>query len=130
MSRCVSEGLPLALSMGEPSGVGPQLTLRAWLATASKGGAPRFFVVAPPSVLREAATLIHVDVPLHIIDEPARTAQVFPEALPVVPIADIGAVRWGCPQISQQKAVIDSLEQACAYVRQGMARAIVTNPDS
>ena len=128
MSRCVSEGLPLALSMGEPSGVGPQLTLRAWLATASKGGAPRFFVVAPPSVLRQAATLIHVDVPLQIIDEPTLATRVFPDALPVVPLADIGTVRWGCPQISQQKAVIDSLEQVCAYARQGVARAIVTNP--
>jgi len=119
--------------MGEPSGIGPQLTLRAWLATTGKEGkgdnkGPCFFTVASPSVLRAAAMLIGVAVPIQIIAEPAQAIQVFPEALPVVPLDCPGDVRWGHPQAQHQQAVIDSLERVCAYAQQGSAAAVVTNP--
>src|SRR3990167_8765213 len=77
--------LPLALTMGEPSGIGPEITLKAWIGRGSSS-LPPFFVVGDASLYRETALSLGIDVPVREIEAPEETATVFPAALPVLPL--------------------------------------------
>jgi 4-hydroxythreonine-4-phosphate dehydrogenase len=117
--------LPLAMTMGEPAGVGPELALRAWLGRADIG-AP-FFLIAEPAALRELARRLALDVPIAIA-EPRGAVEIFDRALPVVPLKAAAAAMAGRPDPAFASATIESIERAVGYVRTGEAGAIVTNP--
>jgi 4-hydroxythreonine-4-phosphate dehydrogenase len=117
--------LPLAMTMCEPAGVGPELALRAWLGRADIG-AP-FFLIAEPAALRELARRLALDVPIAIA-EPRGAVEIFDRALPVVPLNAAAAATAGRPNSAFAGATIESIERAVGYVRSGEAGAIVTNP--
>jgi 4-hydroxythreonine-4-phosphate dehydrogenase len=117
--------LPLAMTMGEPAGIGPELALRAWLGRAEIG-AP-FFLIAEPAALRELARRLALDVPIAIA-EPRGAVEIFDRALPVVPLKAAAAATAGRPNSAFAGATIESIERAVGYVRSGEAGAIVTNP--
>jgi 4-hydroxythreonine-4-phosphate dehydrogenase len=117
--------LPLAMTMGEPAGIGPELALRAWLKR-REIGAP-FFVIAEPAALRELARRLALDVPIAIA-EPRGAVEIFDRALPVVPLNAAAAATAGRPNSAFAGATIESIERAVGYVRSGEAGAIVTNP--
>jgi 4-hydroxythreonine-4-phosphate dehydrogenase len=117
--------LPLAITMGEPAGIGPELVLFAWLKRAEIG-AP-FFAIAAPDPLRELARRLRLDVPLAIV-EPGRAAEIFDEALPIVPLRAPAAAAPGTPDAAFAPATIESIERAVGYIRSGEACAVVTNP--
>jgi 4-hydroxythreonine-4-phosphate dehydrogenase len=117
--------LPLAMTMGEPAGIGPELALRAWVRRAEIG-AP-FFVIADPAALRELATRLGLEVPIARV-EPADAAGVFDRALPVAPLGAGAAATPGKPDAAFAPATIESIERAVAYVQSGKASAVVTNP--
>jgi 4-hydroxythreonine-4-phosphate dehydrogenase len=116
---------PLAFTMGDPAGIGPELLLRAWLARASIG-AP-FFALADPDALKSLARELGLAVPIAVI-EPAEAADVLSRALPVVPLAARADAEAGRPLSSFAVATLESIERAVGYVRSGAASAIVTNP--
>ena len=116
--------LPLAMTMGDPAGIGPELALAAW-----RGGrrdAP-FFVFAAPKVLSAAAKRAGITVPI-IETDPAGAASVFASGLPAVPLSHPVEDAPGRPIAANAAATIESIERAVASVRQGEARAVVTNP--
>jgi 4-hydroxythreonine-4-phosphate dehydrogenase len=117
--------LPLAMTMGEPAGIGPELALRAWLKR-REIGAP-FFVIAEPAALRELARRLALDVPIAIA-EPRGAVEIFDRALPVVHLNAAAAATAGRPNSAFAGATIESIERAVGYVRSGEAGAIVTNP--
>jgi 4-hydroxythreonine-4-phosphate dehydrogenase len=117
--------LPLAMTMGEPAGIGPELALRAWLGRAEIG-AP-FFLIAEPAALRELARRLALDVPIAVA-EPRGAVEIFDRALPVVPLKAAAAAMAGRPDPAFASATIESIERAVGYVRSGEAGAIVTNP--
>jgi 4-hydroxythreonine-4-phosphate dehydrogenase len=117
--------LPLAMTMGEPAGIGPELALRAWLGRAEIG-AP-FFLIAEPAALRELARRLALDVPIAVA-EPRGAVEIFDRALPVVPLKAAAAAMAGRPDPAFASATIESIERAVGYVRSGEASAIVTNP--
>ncbi len=118
--------LPLALTMGEPAGVGPDITLGAW----RQRGAfdlPPFFCLADPDILRGRADLLGLDIPIAEIDA-ADAAEAFQELLPVVPLS---AKAWATPARPSSKdvpLVIESIERGVSDVVSGRAAAVVTNP--
>src|SRR6478736_4473449 len=80
----MSAGLPLAVTIGEPAGIGPDLTLALWL----KRGAlhlPSFYLVGEAEFLRTRARTLGLDVPLAKV-APEQAAEAFGRALPVVPL--------------------------------------------
>src|SRR5213080_2327539 len=83
--------LPLALTMGEPAGIGGEIALKAWLRRGE--GVPPFYVIDDPDRLTKLAARLGWKIPLQVIDAPERTAASFPEALPVLPVG--GKVRAG-----------------------------------
>jgi 4-hydroxythreonine-4-phosphate dehydrogenase len=116
---------PLALTMGDPAGIGPELTLRAWL---RRGDVKvPFFVVADPEALRELARRLALNAPI-IVTDPAGAIETFASALPVVPLSVSAAPTPGEPDSAFARATIESIDRAVGYVHSGEASAIVTNP--
>jgi 4-hydroxythreonine-4-phosphate dehydrogenase len=116
---------PLAMTMGDPAGVGPELALNAWLRRAT-GDAP-FFVLALPAHLAALAQRLGFDAPL-VETEAGRAASVFDKGLPVVPLDSPVETESGRPDARNAAATIESIARAVEAVRSGAARAVVTNP--
>ena len=116
---------PLALTMGDPAGIGPELLLRAWGARASL--AAPFFALADPKALGALARRLGLDTPIAEV-EPAEAGAAFQRALPVVALAARAGARPGEPDPAFAAATIESIERAVGYVRSGEASALVTNP--
>jgi len=119
---------PLALTMGEPAGVGPDITLAAWLNRGALG-LPAFYCLADPALLASRAAALGVRVPIETVS-PADARAAFARALPVVPLgAAVNAVA-GKPDTANAQAVIEAIARAVGDVRSGAASAVVTNPIS
>jgi len=118
---------PLALTMGEPAGIGGEITLKSWL---ERGAAalPPFFVLDAPDRLARLAASLAWEVPIAAIAAPEEAAKVFPRALPVLPIALPNRVVTGKPDSANAGAVIGAITQAVEFVQRGRAAALVTNP--
>jgi 4-hydroxythreonine-4-phosphate dehydrogenase len=116
--------LPLALTMGDPSGIGPELALAAW-----RDGTPNapFLVFATPGILAAAAKRMGFAAPI-IETDLAGARAAFSEGLPVVPLRNTAEDAPGRPSAANAAATIESIERAVEAVHQGQARAVVTNP--
>lgn len=118
--------LPLALSLGDPAGIGPELIATAWAARAVHGLAP-FFAVGGAGLLAAAATRRGLGVPIQQIADPAEAAAVFGTALPVLGPAD-APYRPGAPDREGALLALASLTEATALAVSGKAAAVVTGP--
>ncbi|QGN53698.1 4-hydroxythreonine-4-phosphate dehydrogenase PdxA [Novosphingobium sp. Gsoil 351] len=117
---------PLALTLGDPAGIGPELACAAWLERGAAQLAP-FFVVGSISVLAGAARTRGWDLPLLAIGEPADAAGCFGDVLPVLDIAGLDYAP-GAPSKAGAELAFQSLEIAAGLVRGGAASALVTAP--
>lgn len=118
--------LPLALSQGDPAGIGPDIALQAWLKREAYD-LPPFLYIGDPAVLSVRARLLELDVPIAETDAD-RASQVFSQALPVLPIATGVDVLAGKPHIANARGTIGAIETAVSLSLSGTARAVVTNP--
>ena len=114
---------PLALTMGEPAGIGGELALAAWQATPCC-----FFAIDDPARLGALAERLGLEVPVVAIAGPAEAEAVFPRALPVLAQELAAEVEPGRPDPANAAAVIAAIERAVALVQAGEAAAVVTNP--
>ncbi|MDB5570352.1 MAG: 4-hydroxythreonine-4-phosphate dehydrogenase PdxA [Hyphomicrobiales bacterium] len=122
-----SHDLPLALSQGDPSGIGPEIALMAWMRR-TPGDRP-FFVLGDPDHLRRVAASIGLNAPVAAVG-PQDAAGAFAAALPVVPLANKVDGRPGAPSPADAAATIEAIERGVSLVREGRAHALVTNPIS
>jgi 4-hydroxythreonine-4-phosphate dehydrogenase len=118
--------LPLALTLGEPAGIGPDLTLGLWRRRVELD-LPAFYIIADPEFLKTRARALGLDVALSVVT-PAQACSVFERALPVVPLDLAVTAAPGKPDASSAPAAIASIRRAVADVMAGRAAAIVTNP--
>ncbi len=116
----------LALTLGEPAGIGPDVTLAVWR-DRTKLGLPPFYVIGDPAFLDRRAKLLGLDVPV-AVTSPASATSTFTHALPVVPLQSTVSAAPGEPDQSSAPAAIASIRKAVADVLAGRASAIVTNP--
>ena len=116
---------PIALTLGDPAGIGPELILRAWLARRETG--KPFYAIAAAEPLAKLADALRIEARIVEV-EPEGAAEAFADALPVVPLAAPAAARPGQPDARFAAATIESIERAVSHVREGRARAVVTNP--
>ncbi len=119
--------LPLALTRGDPSGIGPELALRAWLQIRADPDAPAFFVAAEPDHLAMLARRLNLEVPIESVCA-ADALGVFPRALPVLDSGARVVGAPGLPDVTDAAATIASIETCVALVAAGAAAAVVTNP--
>ncbi|KQQ59002.1 4-hydroxythreonine-4-phosphate dehydrogenase [Rhizobium sp. Leaf311] len=118
--------LPLALTQGDPAGIGPDVTVTAW-AKRRELGLPPFIFVGDPDVLRSRAHLLGVDVNVKVC-EPEDAISAFSEALPVLPLPVGFDVQAGQPHIGAALATIKAIETAVTLTVGKRAAAVVTNP--
>jgi len=117
---------PLALTLGEPAGIGPDLALSVWRRR-SELDVPPFYLVADPDFLKLRADHLGLDVPIATVT-PRTAAATFGSALPVVAIDVPVTAAPGRPDRSSAPAAVASIRRAVADVMAGSAAAIVTNP--
>jgi 4-hydroxythreonine-4-phosphate dehydrogenase len=116
----------LALTLGEPAGIGPDITLAAWRRRAELG-LPPFYLLGDPRFIARRAALLGGDVPIAVV-EPAEAAAAFKTALPVVKLDAVVTAEPGLPDKSSAPAAIEAIRHAVADVLGGFAAAVVTNP--
>jgi 4-hydroxythreonine-4-phosphate dehydrogenase len=118
--------LPLVLTLGEPAGIGPDLTIQLWRRRAQLR-LPAFYLVADPEFIRQRARMLGVDISLSVVT-PAQATEAFARALPIVPLGASISATPGAPDASSAPAAIASIRRAVADVLAGSAAAVVTNP--
>jgi 4-hydroxythreonine-4-phosphate dehydrogenase len=118
--------IPLALTMGEPAGIGGEIALAAWRRRAET--VPPFFLLDDPERLAALARELGWTVPIKAIAAPEEAGAAFADHLPVLPIAIPRPVRPGHGDAGNAGAVIAAIDAAVALARAGRAAAIVTNP--
>jgi 4-hydroxythreonine-4-phosphate dehydrogenase len=117
---------PLALTLGEPAGIGPELTLALW-AKRKALSIPAFIAVGDPALLASRARLLQLDVPLaECTAEGARAC--FANALPVFPTGPAATASPGKPDRTSAAAARGAIERAVELAGAGKVAAIVTNP--
>ena len=117
---------PLALTSGEPAGIGPDITLSAWLRRAELE-LPPFYVRGDCGSLRARATALGLDVEIAEV-RPEDALATFAKALPVAATGQPATARPGKPDDSSANAAVASIRQAVDDVVAGRAGAVVTNP--
>jgi len=118
--------LPLALTLGEPAGIGPDLALAVWRRRRELG-VPAFYIVADPQFLSRRAAQLGLDVAIAPAT-PRSAAATFREALPIVALDMTVTAEPGRPDQSSAPAAVASIRRAVADVLDGSAAAVVTNP--
>jgi 4-hydroxythreonine-4-phosphate dehydrogenase len=119
--------LPLALTMGEPAGIAPDITLAAWAALRENG--PAFVVIGDAAILEARARLLGIDAPLVTVSDPREAVHRFAQALPVLPCRLTSPpASPGKPESASAPAVIAAIDDAVELALQGKVAAVVTNP--
>jgi 4-hydroxythreonine-4-phosphate dehydrogenase len=119
--------LPIAVTMGEPAGVGGEILLKSWL---NKGdqGLPPFFAIDDTSRLDALALRLGLKIPIKTISAPNECAHTFGHALPVLECPlKVQSVPGHCDP-ENAASVLKSIEMAVELAGQGNARAVVTSP--
>jgi 4-hydroxythreonine-4-phosphate dehydrogenase len=117
---------PLALTSGEPAGIGPDITIKAWQRRQQEA-LPPFYLLGDADLVRRRARAIGADIPLAEVC-PKDAVAAFSDCLPVVPTGHAATAEAGQPDGSSAQAALASIRNAVADVRSGQAGAVVTNP--
>jgi 4-hydroxythreonine-4-phosphate dehydrogenase len=117
---------PLALTLGEPAGIGPDLALAVWRRRVELG-VPPFYLIGNSDFLGRRAKRLGLDVPLATV-APQAAAAAFATALPIVDVDVAVSAEPGRPDSSSAPAAVAAIRRAVADVLSGSAAAVVTNP--
>ncbi|MEY2882563.1 MAG: 4-hydroxythreonine-4-phosphate dehydrogenase [Pseudomonadota bacterium] len=115
---------PLAVSIGDPAGIGPEVISAAWDRRMAEG-LPAFFAVGD----RRAIAAVWSG-PIITLATPGEAAAAFAHGLPLVQVDDPGDIVPGDPNLAGARCALDSLEIAVGLTRNGVAGGIVTGPVS
>jgi 4-hydroxythreonine-4-phosphate dehydrogenase len=118
---------PLAVTMGDPAGIGIEITLKAWLERATRNIVP-FALLADAEVVAGRMQAGGMNVPLMRINELAEASGRFATQLPVLHVPCAVPVVAGKPDSRNGPATIQAIDLAVAAVLRGKASAVVTNP--
>jgi 4-hydroxythreonine-4-phosphate dehydrogenase len=111
--------LPIAVSMGDPAGIGPDIALASWRAR-QQHALPAFAVYGDERILKDRARRLGLDIPIAPITSAHEASGLFADALPMHPV--------GSPRDDADAMVVAAIEGATAAVMAGEALALVTNP--
>ncbi|ABV92928.1 4-hydroxythreonine-4-phosphate dehydrogenase [Dinoroseobacter shibae DFL 12 = DSM 16493] len=114
-------GAPIALSCGEPAGVGPEIAAKAW---AALGQSLPFFMIGDPAHLAAHAP----ETPCVVISDPAEAPAAAARGVPVLAQPFRGALTPGKPNPDHAQGVIDAIARGVDLARSGAAAALCTAP--
>src|SRR4051794_6692724 len=113
---------PLAVSLGDPAGIGPEVIAKCW-DNRDAFGLPPFVVIGDP---RSVAAVW--DGPIELVEDPRQADAAFDFGLPLIQINTPQADVPGHPSVGGAHLSLDSLEIAVGLARSGSAAAVVTGP--
>jgi 4-hydroxythreonine-4-phosphate dehydrogenase len=116
--------VPLAVALGDPAGIGPEIIAKSWERREAEA-LPAFFAVGDCDAIEAVWKG-----PLQAIDEPAQAKEIFGSALPVVRVGGGHAILPGQPDLDGARNALDALEMAVGLTRSGAASGLVTGPIS
>lgn len=122
----MANAAPLAVSLGDPAGIGPEVVAEAWAQREAEGLRP-FFVVGGAGVLVAAARSRGIDLPIARIGDPTEAREAFATGLPVLGDEDCQPT-FGLPDRAGAELALHSLGKAANLAVSGVAGAIVTAP--
>ena len=122
----IAEGAdnPLAVALGDPAGIGPEVIAKSW-ERRNENGLPAFFAVGSVSAVRAVW-----DGPIETIDDPRDACALFDRALPILRVKTDTEVVPGRPDLEGARNALDALEFAVGLTRAGSASGLVTGPVS
>ena len=118
---------PLALTSGEPAGIGPDITIKAWLRR-NELKLPAFYLLGDRDFLASAGEGARTEGQVRRRSAPRTPLAAFADALPVVATGHAATAQPGQPDDTSADAAIASIRQAVGDVVAGRASAVVTNP--
>ena len=118
--------LPIAVTSGDPSGIGPEVLIAAW-SQRERERLPPFFVLGDGGLLKARAADLGIDLPIAIV-EPSDARSAFINALPVVPLSHPFVDEAGLPSTANAPGIIEAIERGVGYIAAREAGAIVTCP--
>lgn len=115
---------PLAISLGDPAGIGPEVIAKCWDQRADFG--------LPPFVaIGDGHSIAAIwDGPIEVVDDPRQADAAFDHALPLIQVPASAGDTPGHPSVGGAHCSLDSLELAVGLARSGSAAAVVTGPVS
>ena len=119
--------LPIAVTIGEPSGIGPEIILKAWFKR-QENRLPPFFVIGSAEILEQQAAQLNLNIPISKLLSPKLAEHIFPNALPVLDQGYQSDFLFKTPIAETAPMVISSIEKAVELIIEGKARAMVTAP--
>ena len=115
---------PLAVSLGDPAGIGPEIIAKCWDSRDEFGLSPFVAIGDPRSI--DAVW----DGPIEVIDDPRQADVAFDVGLPLIQLNAADSDVPGHPSVAGAHCSLDSLEIAVGLARSGSAAAVVTGPVS
>ncbi len=115
---------PLAVALGDPAGIGPEIVAKSWEKREALD-LPPFFAVGD----REAVEAVW-DGPIETVSDPGEAADCFRHALPLVRVGGGSSINPGAPDLDGARNALDALEIAVGLTRSGAASGLVTGPVS
>jgi 4-hydroxythreonine-4-phosphate dehydrogenase len=125
-----SELGPIAVSMGDPAGIGPDVALLTWLARA-ENRCPIFFVTGDVAAFESRAAMLPAAAHLRVrrISQPEEAISVFSQAMPILQVRQaLGPVTAGIPSAAHAQAIVEAIDLAVSITVSGRATAVVTGP--
>ena len=124
----MSDIKPIAMTLGEPGGIGPELAIKAWLARAEHN-LPPFFILSPKTIIDQTIESLGLRVRTKGIGEVSQASKFFEDVLPVFEIPGSAQdIKPGTTSSKTASVVIDSITHAVNLTRSGKSAAVVTNP--
>ncbi len=122
------QAAPIALTMGDPAGIGPEIAAMAWLARHRANIEP-FVLIADPDLIAARLSAAAIAAPVIRLTELEQATATFPTALPVLaPGPQVQSYIYGKPAPENAASTIAAIEMAVSLALSGAARAVVTNP--
>jgi 4-hydroxythreonine-4-phosphate dehydrogenase len=115
---------PLAISLGDPAGIGPEVIAKCW-DHRSAFEIPPFVAIGDP---RSVAAVW--DGPIELVEDPRQAEAAFDQALPLIQLLSAEADLPGHPSVAGAHCSLDSLEIAVGLARSGSTSAVITGPVS
>jgi 4-hydroxythreonine-4-phosphate dehydrogenase len=121
-----ADPLPLALTSGDPSGIGPEIALAAWSRRAELQ-LPAFYLIGDPDLMQARARALEIAAAFEVV-APGEAGAAFGRALPVVRLDNRLSNAPGTPLAENAAGIVEAIDRAVADTAEGRAGAVVTNP--
>ena len=117
----------IALTMGDPSGISTEITIKAWK---SKKVENPFFIIHDPDYVKNIAMKMGKSINIRVISSVDEASKYFSNYLPIMPIEISKKTKLGIPDKSNVESILKSINLAVDLVKKKQVMAIVTNPIS